>query len=328
MKHLLFRAFVRSPLAPPPRLSQSPHPLIKFDRAANAKVLYVSNDTFAQATNLVDPSEPHFDPRAFGPMGKVMDSWESVRHNPLPFDYVELELTAPSQLVFAELSTKWHDGNQAPSVGLEARVAPSDPWTLLLPPSPLLAHGMHRFVLNANDAKFRFVRVCMYPDGGLTRLRLYDSSLPKELHSTFPFAGRFPDAIPAVEKATSLYVDHSAHFIAPATALRMLAEAASNSSCPAKELNVAVGGSILEGFDCFFVFYFFKFVVSHKSFQSALWPRFRNFGCWSSSRHARWVRNSPLSRSRLVGLCGCEAGCRRASRESGFGLLFLHQQLA
>ncbi len=39
MKHLLFRSFVRTPLAPPPRLSQAPHPLIKFDRAANAKIL-------------------------------------------------------------------------------------------------------------------------------------------------------------------------------------------------------------------------------------------------------------------------------------------------
>jgi hypothetical protein len=78
---------------------------------------YVSNDTFAQASNLVDPAEPHFDPRAFGPMGKVseryccllcfcfisesqvMDSWESVRHNPLPRDILDLELVAPSQLV-------------------------------------------------------------------------------------------------------------------------------------------------------------------------------------------------------------------------------------
>jgi hypothetical protein len=39
MKSLLFQAFVRTPLAPPPRLSNAPHPLIKFDRAANARVL-------------------------------------------------------------------------------------------------------------------------------------------------------------------------------------------------------------------------------------------------------------------------------------------------
>jgi allantoicase len=85
----------------------------------------------------------------------------------------------------------------------------------------------------------------MYPDGGLTRLRLYDAALPAALLSTFPFVGRFPDPIPAVEKATSLYRDPTAHSLAPAVALRLLKEA-SAAGCAAALLSVAVGGSVLE----------------------------------------------------------------------------------
>ncbi len=53
---------------------------------------YVSDDTFAAAGNLVHPSVPHYDPALFFPDGKVMDSWESVRHNPLPADELVLRL--------------------------------------------------------------------------------------------------------------------------------------------------------------------------------------------------------------------------------------------
>ena len=77
---------------------------------------------------------------------------------------------------------------------------------MLLAATPLLAHAMHRVELRALAAPVRFVRVSIFPDGGLSRLRLYDDALPSELRSTFPFAGRFPDAIPPVEKATALYI--------------------------------------------------------------------------------------------------------------------------
>jgi allantoicase/CubicO group peptidase (beta-lactamase class C family) len=248
MKSLLFGAFVRTPLPPPPRLSQSPHPLAQYDLAQGARIVYVSNDTFAQAANLIDPAEPFFDPKAFGPMGKIMDSWESVRHNPLDRDTLEMELAQSCELAFAEVSTKWHDGNQAPAVSIEARASPKDAWTEVLPRSNTQGHAMHRYVLGkaAAGRKFKFVRVHIYPDGGLTRVRLYGPSLPAALVSTFPFEGRFKDPIPAVEKATSLYEDHSVNTLTPATALRLLRDASLSSSSNSALLNVAVGGSIVE----------------------------------------------------------------------------------
>ena len=170
-----------------------------------------------------------------------------MRHNPLDRDTLEMELKQSSDLCFAEVSTKWHDGNQAPAVSIEARASPKDTWTEVLPQSNLQGHAMHRFVLGkAGGAKFKFVRVSIYPDGGLTRVRLYGSDLPAVLHSTFPFAGRFKDPIPAVEKATSLYEDHAAHTLSAAAALRLLRDAALSSSSAAQLLNVAVGGSIVE----------------------------------------------------------------------------------
>lgn len=245
MKSLLFQAFVKTPLAPPPRPSQDPHPLTKFDKACCARIVYVSNDTFAQASNLIDQAEPAFDPRAFGPMGKVMDSWESVRHNPLPSDDIILELKQASDLRFAEVSTKWHDGNQCPAVSIHGRASDKDAWIELLPISELIAHGMHRFVLKAAPHPVRFIRVGMYPDGGLTRVRLYGPDLPKEVVSTFPFAGRFPDAIPAVEKANALFADHSALTVTAGAAWRLLTQAASSTNLK-DEVNVIAGAKVTE----------------------------------------------------------------------------------
>ena len=49
-----------------------------------------------QAINLVSPFTPMFDPTLFGRHGKVMDSWESQRHNKDPYHEVRY---ADSKLV-------------------------------------------------------------------------------------------------------------------------------------------------------------------------------------------------------------------------------------
>ena len=47
-----------------------------------------------QAINLVSPFTPVFDPTLFGRHGKVMDSWESQRHNAKPYEEVGYNLHA------------------------------------------------------------------------------------------------------------------------------------------------------------------------------------------------------------------------------------------
>ena len=65
------------------RLSAPTHPFAALDVAANFALpqnFRCSNEGFARSANLVNPQIPVFDLHAFGRQGKIMDSWETVRH--------------------------------------------------------------------------------------------------------------------------------------------------------------------------------------------------------------------------------------------------------
>ena len=67
-----------------------------------------------------------FDVTAFGTHGKLMDSWESSRHNPLSHDTAVFRLNAPCHITALDVSTQWHYGNQAQAVRIEASEADVD----------------------------------------------------------------------------------------------------------------------------------------------------------------------------------------------------------
>lgn len=205
-RQLLFSTFVpaRGELLPPGPLD----PLAEVNLACSATITHVSSDEFAPASNLISPHLPVFDPRAFGAIGKVMDSWETARHNPLPADVVELRLSAPSPIAYVSICTMFHDGNHADQTRVEAfsDEAKADSFDLV-PLAKLQGHSIHRFVVPAASAQrpVLFVRVYNYPDGGITRLGLFaPATLPPAAESLFSSAGstraRYAHPIPPVIK--------------------------------------------------------------------------------------------------------------------------------
>jgi allantoicase len=167
-----------------------------------ATVVSVTDDRFAQAINLVDQAEPVFDPAAFTEAGKQMDSWESQRHNPAPDvgDVATYQLARPAVIRAVEISTKWHDGNQAVACALRGRRVADQAWFDLLPASPLQGHAWHRYLL-PESAAVDAIAVHNIPDGGISRLRCY-AAAPDA--SWVPGEARFPDVIASVEDATRL----------------------------------------------------------------------------------------------------------------------------
>lgn len=190
-----------------PELQDAPadaplHAHAAADALGGARVVATSNERFGRASNLVLAREPYFDPDAFGRHGKIMDSWESVRHNPLPFDTAVYGLrddAAAAALDLVEVSTLFHDGNHATHVAIDVcESADGAHWLELLPKTPLDGHTLHRFKVAPVRAAVRFalVRVRMYPDGGLTRVRLFDSSaVPAAFAQQFPSCARDPRPI-------------------------------------------------------------------------------------------------------------------------------------
>lgn len=156
----------------------APDALAPFNRVVGARIVAVSNQRFARAENLLSADEPTFDPSLFGRQGKVMDSWESARHNPSAFDWMIFELGAPTQIECATISTQFHQGNQAESIRVEGWDDAQSAWCVVVAQTTLRGHAFHAVESCAGSQSFQRFRVSLYPDGGVTRLALYGGDLP------------------------------------------------------------------------------------------------------------------------------------------------------
>lgn len=193
-------------------------PLSAFNLAADAAVLDVSNQGFARAENLISKCLPVFDPELYGRHGKIMDSWETIRHNRKPNDELILQLRRPSSIEYVLFSTQFHLGNQAPAVTLEGLQVGSDKWEMILPETGLDGHSIKRIRLPKRSVLFSHIKVSIFPDGGLTRLGLFDESLPVEERKHFlpPFEAvsqPFQEVIPHPLKPLSPQFEVTDEFV-------------------------------------------------------------------------------------------------------------------
>jgi len=209
-KELVFSAF--SPTLPPKIVDQNPEdPLSEFNLAIEATVTKVSNQRFARAENVFSATIPKFDPELFCAMGKVMDSWESARHNEQEFDILEAGLKMPAKIQYVLISTKYHLGNQVEFVELYFKTVEKNEWILALPKLKLDGHSEIRVSLEENikNLDVSDVRIHAFPDGGLTRVGLFGSNLPHELRPSFLPAEqaqciRYTEEIPHTKKPLQL----------------------------------------------------------------------------------------------------------------------------
>ncbi|KAG0294925.1 hypothetical protein BGZ96_000162 [Linnemannia gamsii] len=119
------------------------------------KVLTLSDEWFADCSNLLTATAPISAPGRFVPTGAWYDGWETRRHNSPNYDWCVIQLGYPGNIAGFEIDTSYFTGNHAPFVAL----------------NPGSRHG---FKLEQPTADaYTHVRFCMYPDGGVARLRVY-----------------------------------------------------------------------------------------------------------------------------------------------------------
>lgn len=177
-------------------------PLAGFNLCVGAEILSVTNDLFARAENLISDHLPKFDPLLFGRQGKIMDSWESVRHNLEGTDALSIKLRKPGKIGYVLFSTKYHTGNFSPEVSLTGRV--KEDWIEILPRTQLQGHSELRIKLPKVLGPFTEIKIQQYPDGGLTRLCLFEN-LPSEISTSFDGISKVCDeAVPAPKKPMSI----------------------------------------------------------------------------------------------------------------------------
>jgi allantoicase len=110
------------------------------------------------------------------------EGWETARRRDDGNDWVEVRLAARGAVRVVELDTTWFLGNAPGEAALSAYDAaahdgaePADDvgWTPLLERTALQPDTRHRVVLPAASAPATHVRLDVYPDGGMARLRLW-----------------------------------------------------------------------------------------------------------------------------------------------------------
>jgi len=150
------------------------------DENFGALALEASDDFFADKQRMLNPEPAMFIPGKYDANGKWMDGWESRRKRVAGHDWCTVRLARPGRIRGIDLDTSHFTGNFPPAAGLEAcHLAAGDPdaatrWSPLLPAVNLKGNSHHYFEVDSGRA-VSHLRVNLYPDGGLARLRVYGS---------------------------------------------------------------------------------------------------------------------------------------------------------
>jgi allantoicase len=154
--------------------------------ALGGSAVGASDDFFAEASALVEPGEPRFDPDRYTERGKWMDGWESRRRRDGAHDYAVVELGVPGKVLGLDLDTRHFVGNHPPFASVDGLRAPRGTplgellalrWWPLLSQVSLRAGAQNLFAAHA-EAPVSHVRLNVFPDGGEARLRVYGEVEP------------------------------------------------------------------------------------------------------------------------------------------------------
>src|SRR5262245_39828874 len=155
-------------------------------RALGGGVVYANDELFAAADNLVTAEPPGFTPRTFGPKGQVYDGWETRRRREDGYDHAIIRLGAPGIVHGVVVDTAFFTGNYPPEAavdgcGLDGYPGPEElaaaAWHPLVPRSPLAGDSRCRLPVSV-DRRFTHVRLSIFPDGGVARLRVHGEVVP------------------------------------------------------------------------------------------------------------------------------------------------------
>lgn len=161
-------------------------------RALRGSVVAASDEFFAEKENLIRPGAPAFTPETFGHKGQVYDGWETRRRRgpggALPgdgeHDWVIVRLGAPGVIRAVVVDTAFFTGNYPQHCAVDAcRVAgypvslEDAEWTEIAGRTPLTGDSRHVLAVGA-AGRFTHVRLRIYPDGGVARLRVHGEVVP------------------------------------------------------------------------------------------------------------------------------------------------------
>ena len=155
-------------------------------RSLGGSVVAANDELFAERENLVKPEAPSYQAYTFGHKGQVYDGWETRRRREPGHDWAIVRLGLPGVVRGVVVDTTFFKGNYPPEVSVEGASVEGYPtpaelqqaeWMPLVPRSGVQGDAPNRFEVGV-PWRFTHLRLCIYPDGGVARLRVHGEVVP------------------------------------------------------------------------------------------------------------------------------------------------------
>jgi len=155
-------------------------------RRIGGSVVYANDELFAEKENLIKPDPPALSEGDYGHKGKIYDGWETRRRRDRGHDHAIIRLGVPGVVRGVVVDTSFFRGNYPPQVSLEAVSADNYPspaelgerdWLSLVSRADALG-DTGNFYPVADQRRWTHVRLSIYPDGGVARLRVHGEPVP------------------------------------------------------------------------------------------------------------------------------------------------------
>jgi allantoicase len=196
------------------------------DARFGAEALASSDDFFAPMARMLEPAAAVFIAGKYDDHGKWMDGWETRRKRVAGHDWCIVKLGRPGIIKGCDIDTSHFVGNFPPAASIEAaHVTQGAPdgtteWTELVASTTLQGDSHHYLAVDevrtgAHTHTFTHLRLNLYPDGGVARLRVYGQP-----QVDWASAGRATSIdFAAMENGATIVAANNQHFGAASTLL-------------------------------------------------------------------------------------------------------------
>ncbi len=136
-----------------------------------------SDDSFAAKERMLQDHPAQLIDNKYDDYGKWMDGWESRRRRNADHDWAIIKLAAKGTIEQIDIDTSHFTGNYPPAASIEACLSAGVPdaktaWEEIIGATALGPDASHLLDVT-NQGPWNWVRVNMWPDGGIARLRVY-----------------------------------------------------------------------------------------------------------------------------------------------------------
>ena len=155
-------------------------------RRVGGSVVGASDELFAERENLITPEPPSYSAHTFGHKGQIYDGWETRRRRGAGHDFALIRLGLPGVVSGVVVDTAFFTGNFPPEISVEGCAVEGYPspgelaaadWMPLVPRTAAAGDTANEYAVS-NDRRMTHVRLVMYPDGGVARLRVHGVVVP------------------------------------------------------------------------------------------------------------------------------------------------------